>query len=152
MTTLWKNPVDLQFLNQKNDQTIHGALGIVITQIGPDYLEGTMPVDQRTHQPAGLLHGGASAVLAESLGSIASLLVVGIGEKTCVGTELNLSHLRGIRSGEVTGRVTPIRVGQSIHVWEIKIWDSADVDHKLICIARLSVMTRGRRPSPDSSK
>ena len=152
MTTLWKHAVDIKALNQNNEKIIHGALGIAVTAIGPDYLEGTMPVDHRTHQPAGLLHGGASAVLAESLGSIASVMVAGIHEKTCVGIELNLSHLRGIRSGEVTGRATPIRIGQSIHVWEIKIWDSADPERNPICISRLTVMVRDRQSSPNSAR
>ncbi len=148
MATLWKHPVKIQDLNQNTVKTIHDSLGIVVTEIGPDYLEGTMPVDERTHQPAGLLHGGASAVLAESLGSIASILVVGHQTKTCVGIELNLSHLRGIRTGQVTGRATPIRLGKSLHVWEIKIWDSSDPEQNLICISRLSVMIRElERPS-----
>ena len=144
MKSIWKTDVDIQTLNAKSSKTIHHSLGIQITEIGPDYLQGTMPVDERTHQPAGLLHGGASAVLAESLGSIASLLVAGPLEKSCVGIELNLSHLRGVRSGQVTGRATPIRAGQSLHVWEIKIWDSSDAERKPICISRLTVMVRDR--------
>jgi 1,4-dihydroxy-2-naphthoyl-CoA hydrolase len=144
MNPIWKSSVGIEVLNQNNHNTIHHSLGIKITELGPDYLVGTMPVDERTHQPAGLLHGGASAVLAESLGSIASLLVAGIQNKTCVGIELNLSHLRGVRSGEVTGQATPIRLGQSLHVWEIKIWDSSDPERKLTCVSRLTVMIRDR--------
>jgi 1,4-dihydroxy-2-naphthoyl-CoA hydrolase len=151
MKSLWKTPVDIDLLNSSHPKTIHHSLGIRITQVGPDYLEGTMPVDPRTHQPMGLLHGGASAVLAESLGSIASILVAGLREKTCVGIELNLSHLRGVSQGEVTARATPIRLGQSIHVWEIKIWDSSDPERKTTCISRLTVLIKDLPALPNNS-
>ena len=142
MKAIWKSAVELSSVNHGHRKTIHDALGIQITEIGPDFVQGTMPVDDRTHQPAGLLHGGASGVLAESLGSIASFLVAGSEKKTCVGIELNLSHLRGVRSGEVTGRATPIRLGQSLHVWSIQLWDSSDLERKPICVGRLTVMVR----------
>lgn len=151
MKSIWKSRLDVQVINQTRRKTIHDALGIVITEVGTDYLEGKMPVDERTHQPAGLLHGGASGVLAESLGSIASLMVVGVQgsqpEKTCVGIELNLSHLKGVREGEVVGRATPLRLGKSLHVWEIKIRETLDPASALVCVGRLTVMVRDPKSS-----
>jgi len=111
-------------------------LGIVFTEIGDDYLKATMPVDQRTKQPYGLLHGGASAVLAETLGSIASHLVVDSSKYNCVGIEINANHLRGVREGLVTGIVKPLHTGKTTHVWDIKLYDSRD---KLVCVSRLTV-------------
>lgn len=140
--TLWKTSVTLKDLNSRNENTIHSCLGIEFTDIGDDYLEATMPVDKRTWQPAGLLHGGASAVLAESLGSVASTLLIQGENKLCVGIEINASHLRGIRNGKVVGRVTPIRIGHSLHVWDIKIRESSDLNSPLICQSRLTVMVK----------
>ncbi len=146
--TLWHELPNLDALNQVRQNTIHESLGIVFSHVDNQGLEATMPVDSRTHQPLGLLHGGASAVLAESLGSIASMLVVGreATEKgtKCVGIELNASHLKGVRSGSVTGRVTPVRIGRSLHVWEIRIWNTQDGDQSPICISRLTVMVIGQ--------
>ncbi len=137
---IWKKSFTIEDLNQSSRKTIHDVLGIQFTSFGDDFLEATMPVDQRTHQPFGLLHGGASAVLAESLGSVASHLVASDG--VCVGIEISASHLRGIREGNVVGRVVPIRLGQSLHVWEIRVRESMDLNSPLICVSRLSVMVR----------
>ena len=144
---IWKSSVSLDQLNNRNAGTIHETLGIQFTAIGEDYLEATMPVDERTRQPAGLLHGGASVVLAESLGSIASRLVAGMDSSVCVGIEINASHLKAMRMGSVIGRVTPIRIGKSIHVWEIKIRDQQSPERQpedapLVCISRLTVMVK----------
>jgi 1,4-dihydroxy-2-naphthoyl-CoA hydrolase len=133
---IWKTEPDLTVLNSMQDKTIHGPLGIVFTAVGPDWLEATMPVDARTHQPAGLLHGGASVVLAESLGSVAAMFSAG-GQARVVGIEVSASHLRAVRSGVVTGRASPIRIGTSVHVWEIKIRDEQD---RPVCVSRLTVM------------
>jgi 1,4-dihydroxy-2-naphthoyl-CoA hydrolase len=141
---VWKDSLTLEQMNQRSRGTIHDSLGIQFVAIGDDFLEATMPVDQRTWQPTGMLHGGASVVLAESLGSIASVLVVGVSESVVVGVEINASHLRGIREGTVTGRVTPVRLGKSLHVWEIRIRESSDLNSPLICISRLTVMVRKR--------
>lgn len=111
------------------------ALGIVLTEIGSDYVRGTMPVDGRTHQPDGLLHGGASVLLAETLGSTAGGLSVG-PEQAVVGIEINANHLRGVRSGIVTGTARPLHVGRSTQVWEIRIEDARD---RLVCISRLTL-------------
>jgi 1,4-dihydroxy-2-naphthoyl-CoA hydrolase len=128
-------------LNKNAEQTIHKPLGILYTSLGPNFLEGSMPVDSRTHQPMGLLHGGANVVLAESLGSLASYLVAGEGS-TCVGIEISASHLRSMRSGIVVGRATPLRLGRKIHVWHIEIRDgnSSAEEPRLTSVSRLSVM------------
>lgn len=118
-------------------ETIHGPLGIVFTAFGHDWLEATMPVDQRTHQPAGLLHGGASVVLAESLGSMAAIYSVGGDVTKVVGVDINASHMKAVREGVVTGRVTPIKLGRRIQFWEIKIRDESEA---LVCICRLTAM------------
>src|SRR3546814_2847899 len=108
-------------------------LGIEFTEIGPDYVRATMPVDARTHQPYGLLHGGASVLLAETLGSTAGGLCVDPGQGV-VGIEINANHLAGVREGKVTGTARPLHVGRSTQVWEIRIED----DHgRLACISRL---------------
>ncbi|ALN61381.1 putative thioesterase [Lysobacter antibioticus] len=122
-------------LNQLSRNTAMEPLGIVFTEIGPDYVRGTMPVDARTHQPYGLLHGGASVLLAETLGSSAANLSVPEG-KMCVGIEINANHVRGVRSGTVTGTARPVHVGASTQVWEIRIEDEAG---KLACISRLTL-------------
>ena len=126
-------PADIQPFGKN---TMGDHLGIVFTEIGEDYLKATMPVDHRTKQPYGLLHGGASAVLAETLGSIASHLIVDSNQYNCVGIEINANHLRGVREGLVTGIVTPLHTGKTTHVWDIKIYDSRE---KLICVSRLTV-------------
>jgi len=122
-------------LNRLSRNTAMEPLGIVFTEIGPDYVRGTMPVDARTHQPYGLLHGGASVLLAETLGSSAANLSVPEG-KMCVGIEINANHVRGVRSGTVTGTARPVHVGASTQVWEIRIEDEAG---KLACISRLTL-------------
>lgn len=139
---IWKVTPNLEQLNSMKSFTIHGPLGIHFSEVTPEYLEATMPVDPRTHQPAGLLHGGASLVLAESLGSVGSVLVLGPGNGDCVGLEINASHLKGVRSGSVVGRVTPIRLGKSIHIWEIRIRENTDPKSDLVCICRLTVKVR----------
>lgn len=111
-------------------------LGIELTSIEPDALVGTMPVDERTTQPAGLLHGGASVALAESLGSIAANLCVDPKRWVCVGQEINASHLRPVRKGIVTGTARPVYLGRSSQVWEIEI---ADDRQRKVCLARLTI-------------
>ncbi|MEG3183777.1 hotdog fold thioesterase [Lysobacter erysipheiresistens] len=110
-------------------------LGIVFTEIGPDFVRGTMPVDERTRQPYGLLHGGASVLLAETLGSSAGNLCVPDG-KVCVGIEINANHVRAARDGVVTGTARPVHVGGRTQVWEIRIEDAAG---ELVCISRLTL-------------
>lgn len=111
-------------------------LGIVMTEIGDDYLKATMPVDHRTHQPFGLLHGGASVALAESLGSMGAYLCVDPTLYNVVGLEINANHIRAVREGHVTGTARPIHIGKSTQLWEIRITDEAD---KLVCISRITL-------------
>jgi 1,4-dihydroxy-2-naphthoyl-CoA hydrolase len=111
-------------------------LGIELTEIGPDYLRGTMPVDARTRQPFGLLHGGASVSLAETLGSMAANFCIDTAKFYCVGQEINANHLRSARSGHVTGTARPIHLGSRSQVWDIRIEDEAG---RLTCISRLTM-------------
>ena len=132
---LFREGSSLDALNAMCSGTAMGPLGIVFTELGPDYLRATMPVDDRTRQPYGLLHGGASVLLAETLGSSAGMHCVGEG-KGVVGIEINANHLRGVREGLVTGTARPIHVGRQTQVWEIRIEDERD---RLVCISRLTL-------------
>jgi 1,4-dihydroxy-2-naphthoyl-CoA hydrolase len=137
---IWKNPIDLTLLNQIGLNTLSAHLGIEITEVGEDFVKATMPVDHRTKQPMGLLHGGASAVLSETLGSIASILSAGpYGSYSAVGIEINANHLKSAKSGFVTGICKPLKVGKSIHVWNTEIFDEQS---NLICTSRLTVMVK----------
>jgi len=126
----------LQKLNDFQRNTITEVLGIEITDFGPDYFCGKMPVDHRTVQPYGLLHGGASAVLAETLGSIAGGMQINLDTQSVVGVEINCNHLRSARDGWVYGRATPVKIGRKIHVWNIEIKNE---DDKLVAISRLTL-------------
>jgi len=117
--------------------TLVDALGIEITELTDEYLEGRMPVDGRTHQPAGLLHGGASVALAETLGSLAATLRVDRTKQACVGLEINANHLKGVRNGWVRGRATPVHLGRSTQVWEIRI--THEETGALVCISRITM-------------
>jgi len=138
-------PVDLVKINQFGDRSIEGVLGIEITAVGPDFVCGEMPVDARTHQPFGLLHGGASMVLAESLGSYASFMLSSDEPGARVaGIEVSGSHVRAVRSGKVIGTARPISLGRSLHFWRI---DLHDEDNKLCCSAKLTVkVSRNAEP------
>ena len=117
--------------------TLADALGMEITEVHADYLEGRMPVDGRTHQPMGLLHGGASVAFAETLGSIAAALRVDRTKQACVGLEINANHLKGVRSGWVRGRATALHIGRSTQVWEIRI--THEETGALVCISRITM-------------
>lgn len=133
----WFHPnISLQQINAFNKATMGEHLGLQFTEIGDDYLCATMPVDHRTHQPYGILHGGASVALAETLGSVASALIIDNTRFICVGLEINANHISSVRSGLVTGTCKPIHTGRSTHVWDIQITDEAQ---KLVCISRLTV-------------
>jgi 1,4-dihydroxy-2-naphthoyl-CoA hydrolase len=136
MNTIWKTPPDIDQINKFSLRTATESLGIVFTEAGPDYLCAKMPVDQRTIQPAGLLHGGASVLLAESLGSVASIYCREDESTLPVGVEINANHIKPARSGFVKGTVRPIHIGRTIHVWEIKIENEKG---QLCCISRLTV-------------
>ncbi|HUA81377.1 MAG TPA: hotdog fold thioesterase [Dyella sp.] len=133
---IWKQPTDLESLNSWRQNTLLEALGIHVTAIGDDWLQGTMPVDRRTHQPYGLLHGGASVALAETLGSTAAMLTLDPEKERAVGLDINANHVRGVLSGIVTGTARPLHIGRSTQVWEIRIEDEAG---RLVCISRITM-------------
>jgi 1,4-dihydroxy-2-naphthoyl-CoA hydrolase len=134
---IWFNKqLSTKDLSGVTPDTMGQHLGMEFVDIGPDFLKMRMPVDQRTHQPYGLLHGGASCALAETVGSVASFLVIDTSKFICVGLEINANHLRGIRSGFVTAIATPLHLGGTTHVWDIKIQDE---EGKLVCVSRLTV-------------
>jgi 1,4-dihydroxy-2-naphthoyl-CoA hydrolase len=133
---IWKKPPTIETLQEFSKNTMVQHLGIEFTLVGDDFLEARMPVDVRTLQPFGLLHGGASATLAETLGSIGAYHCID-GTKSCVGLEINANHIRAARSGWVTGRAVPVHLGRTTHVWEIRITDDAG---DLTCISRLTMM------------
>lgn len=134
--TIWFSKPDLAQVNAWSKGTMLEHLGIVISEIGDDYIEGTMPADERTFQPFKLVHGGANVVLAESLGSIGAQLTVDSDKFYCVGQEVNANHVRGVRSGAVRGRAELSYRGKTSQVWEIKLYDDRN---KLTCISRLTV-------------
>lgn len=140
---IWHNPgLQINDFAHYAKNTMGEHLGMVFTELGPDYLKATMPVDHRTKQPYGLLHGGASVALAETLGSIGAALVIDQEKLICVGQEINANHIRGVKSGIVTGIAKPVHMGATSHVWEIKIYDEAE---KLVCISRLTVAILQKR-------
>ncbi|PVD53074.1 esterase [Terrimonas sp.] len=147
MANIWfKKEFSLEKLQQTSKGTMAEYLDILFSEIGDNYIKATMPVDHRTRQPYGLLHGGASVVLAETLGSVASSLVIDMERSLCVGLEINANHIRAVRKGLVTGTATPIHLGASTHVWEIKIHDEHG---KLACISRLTVAILKRKDNND---
>ncbi len=135
MSGIWtRRPVAAQ-LNALHEQTACSALGIEVTEVGDDFLRGTMPVDERTVQPYGLLHGGASLTLAETLGSAAAMATVDASTQLSVGTAMTANHVRSAQSGTVTGTARPLHLGRTSQLWEIAIVDEAD---RTICLARLT--------------
>ena len=129
--------IPLDAINSFSKNTLLEQLDIRITKLGEDFIEGTMPVDNRTKQPAGLLHGGANAALIESLGSIGSTLLVDMTTKNIVGLEINANHIRGVKSGMVTGRATIVHAGRKTHIWQVDIKNETG---KLVCTGRLTVI------------
>ena len=134
---IWKKPdIKIDQLNHLCKGIMLDHLGIEITELGEDFIKGTMPVDHRTVQPHGILHGGASCVLAESLGSIAANLCLPDGKSVAVGSSINASHLRPVSAGKVEGIATPLHLGKTSQVWNIHITDNRQ---KLVCVSRLSM-------------
>jgi len=133
---IWYQEFSVREIQERGLGTMAENIGITITAIGEDYLEGTMPVDYRTIQPLGSLHGGASVALAETLGSMAANYVVDRSKYYCVGLEINANHIRSARIGKVTGRAKPLHLGQTTHVWSIEITDE---EKRLVCISRLTM-------------
>ena len=133
---IWFKEIDLSAQKKMEHGNILEVLGIEVLEIGDDFVKGKMPVDHRTHQPHGILHGGASVVLAESLGSIASNLVVDSSKQYAVGLDVNANHLRPVTSGSVYGVAKPIHIGRKSHVWSIEITNE---EGKMVCISRLTM-------------
>ena len=135
--SIWKKQATVEALNASNHGTLNEALGIRFTEIGADYLRGTLPVDPRTRQPFGLLHGGASVSLAESLGSVAGWLSLPADGGRTMGLEINANHLRAVTDGVVTGTARPLHLGRSTQVWEIRI---EDAQGRLTCVSRVTLV------------
>jgi len=134
--SIWYRPYTLEEIDRQSRNCMVEHLDIRFTEIGPDYLRATMPADHRTFQPFGLLHGGASVTLAETLGSVGANCCVDTSRFYCVGQEINANHLRAVRGGRVTGTARPIHLGARSQVWEIRIEDERG---KLACISRFTV-------------
>ena len=141
---IWKQPIQLELLNKRNEDTLNEVFGVVYTEIGDDYLVATMPVNNKNVQPFRILHGGANVCLAESLGSIASTLCIeDLSKQMAVGIEVNANHLRSVKEGGmVTATCRPVRIGRTIHVWNIEIKDQ---NEQMTCISRLTVGIVDRR-------
>ena len=135
--SIWFNKeLSIEDFGQLGKETMGEYLGIKWSEIGDNFLKATMPVDHRTRQPYGLLHGGASCTLAETIGSVASAMVIDHAKFYCVGLEINANHIRSAKEGFVTGIASPLHLGTTTHVWDIKIYDERE---KLICVSRLTV-------------
>jgi 1,4-dihydroxy-2-naphthoyl-CoA hydrolase len=134
--SIWVRTATPELLTELGNSSMPGYLGIRITEIGNDYVRGTMPVNAHTHQPFGLLHGGASVALAETLGSLGSMLCIDAPRFMAVGQEINANHVRGVATGTVTGTARPYHLGRSSHVWNIEIRNEAE---QLVCVSRLTL-------------
>ncbi|WP_159736997.1 hotdog fold thioesterase [Vibrio atypicus] len=139
--TIWKRNINLERLNATSKNTLIEHLEIKYTAVGDDYIEATMPVCHFTHQPLGMLHGGASVVLAETLGSVAANFCVEEGSY-CVGLDINANHIRSMRDGKVIGRATPIHLGVSTQVWQINMTDERE---RMVCTSRLTIAVKKQR-------
>lgn len=134
--SIWHTAFPLDEANRRSADCAVGHLGIELIEVGDDYLKGRMPVDARTRQPAGVLHGGVSVVLAETLTSWGSAFVVDPAKFHCVGQEINANHIRAVAAGWVYGVARPLHLGRSSHVWEVRITDERD---KLVCVSRVTM-------------
>jgi len=144
MNVIWdKRDIELDSLNELSRGTMAQILNIQFIETGDGFIKATMPVNANTSQPYGLLHGGASAALAETIGSVASSITIDRDKQICVGLEINCNHIRGKKDGIVTATARPLHIGATTHVWDIKIEDERE---KLICISRLTVAVLKKKP------
>ena len=135
---IWKTKPDINVINKFSQNTLSSHLGIEVLEVGADFIKARMPVDERTKQPAGLLHGGASVVLSESMGSVASFcLIDDISRQSIVGVEINAKHLRSVKDGFVYSITKPVKIGRTLHIWNTEIFDESE---NLVCVSRLTVM------------
>lgn len=144
MPIWFKKDLTLKDIHSIGKDTMADHIGIEWTEVGEDFIKAKMPVDNRTRQPYGLLHGGASCVLAETVGSVASAMVVDHSKFACVGMEINANHVRSAAEGFVTGIASPLHLGGNTHVWDIKIYDETQ---RLVCVSRLTVAVIPRKES-----
>lgn len=135
--SIFRKGISTEDLNNLSRNTMAEQIGIEFTAIGDDFIEARMPVDKRTHQPFGLLHGGASVALAETLGSVAATCCVDATRQFCVGLEINANHLKSVRSGYVKGVTRPVHIGKKTQVWEVRITGE---DNELVCISRITLV------------
>ncbi|KOO04365.1 hotdog fold thioesterase [Vibrio nereis] len=145
---IWKRTIDLERLNATSKNTLIEHLNIIYTNVGDDFIEAKMPVCSFTHQPLGMLHGGASVVLAETLGSVAANFCVN-EDSFCVGLDINANHIRSMREGKVIGRASPIHLGVSTQVWQINITDERE---RLVCSSRLTIAVQKKRNTKQALK
>jgi 1,4-dihydroxy-2-naphthoyl-CoA hydrolase len=138
---IFKEGITLEDLNKQSRNTMVEQIGIEFTAMGADFIEARMPVDRRTHQPFGLLHGGASVALAETLGSMAAACCIDLTRQFCVGLDINANHIKGVKSGYVTGITKPVHIGKKTQVWEIRITNEAK---ELVCISRITMAVLDR--------
>jgi 1,4-dihydroxy-2-naphthoyl-CoA hydrolase len=136
MSSIWKRNLSLEEINRSSRESIAEHVGIKIIEKGDDFITATMPVDKRTKQPLGILHGGASVLLAETLGSIASYMTLDKNDIS-VGLEIKANHIKSVTKGLVTGTVRPVHLGKTTQIWDISIKDDQD---KLVCVSRLTLM------------
>lgn len=134
--SIWRTPASIEQLQDHSRNTLAETIGIRVTEIGPDFVRATMPVNHATHQPMGVLHGGASVALAETVGSLAASLCVDQKLYFCLGQEINANHLRPVSSGVVTATARAYHIGKRSHVWQIEIRDEQE---KLVCVSRLTI-------------
>ena len=134
--SIWKSHLPVEGLNDNAKNSMAGHIGIEVTEVGEDFIKARMPVDHRTIQPYGLLHGGASVTLAESLGSVAGTMCVNVPEEAVVGVEINANHIRSVKNGFVEGTARPLHIGRTTQVWEIKITNEQG---KLVCASRITL-------------
>jgi 1,4-dihydroxy-2-naphthoyl-CoA hydrolase len=146
---IFKTAVDLTTLNKLGLNTLTSHLAIEFVETGEDFLTARMPVDDRTRQPFGILHGGASAALAETVGSVAATLCLDVDRQAAVGLEINANHVKSVRAGYVYGTARPVHLGRRTHVWEIRITDEAQ---NLVCISRLTLMVVSKNVPDDRRK
>jgi len=139
--SIWFTPASPAALNALSARTMSQAIGIEFLEVGDDYVKARMPVDERTVQPAGILHGGASVALAETLGSVAGTLCIDPRQKMVVGLEINANHIRSLRSGFVIGVARPIHLGGTTQIWDIRMTNEQD---QLVCVSRLTLAVLNR--------
>jgi 1,4-dihydroxy-2-naphthoyl-CoA hydrolase len=145
--SIWRNVRTLEAINASSANTMMRPLQIIFTEIGDDFVRGTMPVNEHTRQPHGLLHGGASVALAETLGSLGASMCVDASRYFCLGQDINANHVRSVRSGLVTGTARPLHLGRSSQVWNIDIVNESGA---LVCISRLTMAVLKKHSTPAS--